>query len=110
MRIQRLQTEGGRQLVVEVPETPWERLRGLLGRTGLAEGSGMLFLGARSVHTVGMGFEILVAFLDADLRVLEVVRARPGRVLLPRRRARHVLELPVGTPIHPGEVLHRAPT
>ena len=80
---------------VEVPTTRRERMRGLLGRTGLAPGTGMLFPGARSVHSVGMRFSILAVFLDPDLRVIEVRRLPPGRLAW-NRHARHVLELGEG--------------
>jgi len=55
-----------------------------------------------------MRFEIGVAFLDADLRVLEFVLVPPGRVLLPRRGARHVLEVGTDTPLRTGDRLHRS--
>src|SRR6266516_2821290 len=75
---------------VEMPTNRRERMRGLLGRTGIEPGRGMLFEGARSVHTVGMRFAILVAFLDDDLRVIEVRRLPPRRFAR-NARARHVL-------------------
>jgi hypothetical protein len=71
------------------------RTRGLLGRRGF-EGA-MLFPRTRSVHTVGMGFAIDVAFLGRDLEVLGTVRLVPWRVALPRRGARSVLEAPAGS-------------
>jgi hypothetical protein len=49
-----------------------------------------------------------VAFLDRDLVVLEVQRVPAGRLLLPRRRARHVLELPVGVDVRVGDRLSRS--
>lgn len=97
--------ERGIRLRVEVPTTRRERARGLLGRDQLAPDSALLLERTRSVHTVGMRFEIAVAFLDAGLRVLEVVRVPPGRVLLPRRGARQVLELQVDTPLRAGDLL-----
>jgi uncharacterized membrane protein (UPF0127 family) len=50
-----------------------------------------------------------VAFLDADLRVLRLVRVPPGRVLAPRLRARHVLEVEADTALRPGDRLWRYP-
>lgn len=44
-----------------------------------------------------------VALLARDLRVLRVIRMRPGRLLLPRSRVRHVLELPVGSGVQVGD-------
>jgi hypothetical protein len=68
----------------------------------------MLIPNASSVHTFGMRFPILVARLDAELRVVEVDRLRPGRLLLPRRAVRHVLEGPIELDVRVGDVLRSA--
>ncbi|MFJ3722467.1 DUF192 domain-containing protein [Streptomyces sp. NPDC090045] len=70
------------------------RTRGLLGRDGI-DGA-MLLTPAASVHTFRMRFAIDVAYLDRNLRVLAVVTMLPGRLGLPRLRARHVLEAAAG--------------
>ena len=70
------------------------RTRGLLGADGV-EGA-LLLTPASSVHTVRMRFPIDVAYLDRRLRVLAVRTMPPGRVGLPRLRARHVLEAEAG--------------
>ncbi len=44
-----------------------------------------------TVHTAGMKFELDVAFLSADLTVVQLVRMPPWRVALPRRGTRSVL-------------------
>jgi len=67
----------------------------------------MLLERARSVHTFGMRFAIAVALLDAELRVVRVLRVRPGRLVLPRPRACHVLECPVEADLRPGDLLRR---
>ncbi|HXF72395.1 MAG TPA: DUF192 domain-containing protein [Actinomycetota bacterium] len=94
---------GGRTLTVDVATTPAERLRGLLARPPPHPGTGLLLPGATSVHTVGLRFPIEVAWLDGELRVVAVRTLRPGRVALPRRGARHVLECPAGTGLREGE-------
>ena len=109
MREEALVARRGLRLNTEVPETRRESARGLLGRDGLDPGAGLLLERVRSVHTVGMRFEIAVAFLDADLRVLELVRVPPGRVLMPRWGARHVLELRTDTALRVGDRLRRSP-
>ena len=43
-----------------------------------------------------MRFAIDVAFVDRHLRVRRVLTMRPGRLGLPRLRARHVLEAEAG--------------
>lgn len=73
------------------------RLRGLLGRPPMRDGQGLLLLDCGSVHTMGMGHAIDVAFLDADGTVvrsyneLEPWRLGPGG-----EGAVHALELPAG--------------
>ncbi|WP_257578358.1 DUF192 domain-containing protein [Streptomyces sp. JJ38] len=81
---------GGVTIPLEVAATLRARSRGLLGRDGV-EGA-LLLTPAGGVHTLGMRFPIDVAYLGRDLRVLAVRTMRPGRVGLPRPRARHVLE------------------
>ena len=58
-------------------------MRGLLGRTGLAAGEGLLLKPCGSVHTFFMRFPIDVVFLDRELAVVAV---RPE--LAPWRTAR----------------------
>jgi uncharacterized membrane protein (UPF0127 family) len=77
-------------------ETPVARLRGLLGRSGLSSGEGLLLRPAASIHTAFMRFTIDVVFLDRDLRVLKVApEVVPWRTA-GCRGARAVLELPAG--------------
>ena len=56
----------------------------------------MLITPCSSVHTFRMRFAIDVAYLDRKLEVIEVHTLRPGRMPLPRLRARHVLEAEAG--------------
>jgi hypothetical protein len=79
-------------------------MRGLLGRDGLQPGRAMLLERANSVHTFGMRFTILVAFLDRNYRVMET-RVLPPNRLARNPRARHTLELAAGERVEVGEVL-----
>src|SRR5437870_12561169 len=77
-------------------ETPLARLRGLLGRSGLSSGEGLLLRPAGSIHTAFMRFTIDAVFLDAADRVVKVASMlRPWRTAA-CRGARSVLELPAG--------------
>ncbi|HEX3300007.1 MAG TPA: DUF192 domain-containing protein [Actinomycetota bacterium] len=105
MRDRELVGPHGRPWTVSVPHTRRERMRGLRGRAWLPPDHGLLLLRCRSVHTFGMRAPIAVAFLDADWRVLSVRRVRPGRVVLPRWRARHVLECAAATDLRRGDRL-----
>ena len=71
-------------------------MRGLLGRSGLEPGSGMLIDSAPSVHMFFMRFPIDVVFLDRDRKVVGVRHGlRPWRVA-GARGAVAALELPAG--------------
>jgi uncharacterized membrane protein (UPF0127 family) len=79
---------------LEVAASYRARTRGLLGRDSL---DGALLLSpANSVHTFRMRMPIDVAYLDRRLRVIAVRTMPPGRLGLPRLRARHVLEAEAG--------------
>jgi uncharacterized protein len=78
-------------------DTPWTRLRGLLGRKELPADEGLLLSPSWSVHTWFMRFPIDVVYLDSDLTVLGIRESvKPWR-MTGWRGARSVLELPAGT-------------
>ncbi|MFI6082744.1 DUF192 domain-containing protein [Streptomyces sp. NPDC051217] len=81
-------------VALEIAASYNARRRGLLGRTGL-DGA-LLITPCGSVHTFRMGFTIDVAYLDKELKVVHVHTLKPGRMPLPRLRARHVLEAEAG--------------
>jgi uncharacterized membrane protein (UPF0127 family) len=82
---------------VSVADSWWSRLRGLLARPPMKEGEGLLLLECGSVHTLGMGYPIDVAFLDADGKVVRSIdRLAPCRIGLGGPKAVHTLELPAG--------------
>lgn len=87
---------GGRAVRVplEIAGSYRARTRGLLGRDSL---DGVMLLSpANSVHTFRMRMPIDVAYLDRRLVVIAVRTMQPGRLGLPRRRSRHVLEAEAG--------------
>ena len=91
-------------------DSPFERMRGLLGRDSLAPGEGMLFRPAGSIHMFFMRFAIDAIFCDRDLRVIDVVRGlRPWRVAA-RRHAKVVIEVAEGAAadVRPGDTLSLA--
>jgi uncharacterized protein len=89
-------TRGNTVCVGEVADRPLPRMRGLIGRSGLPAGEGLLLRPAPSIHTAFMRFPIDALFLDRELRVLQVVeRLRPWRMAA-KRGARAVLELSAG--------------
>lgn len=82
------------KVLVEAPEARGvvARMRGLLGRTSLPPGHGLILKG-KQVHTKGMKFAIDAVYLSRDGSVLQVARLDPGRVGPREWRARWVLEL-----------------
>jgi len=73
------------------------RMRGLLGRTELPPGEGMLLETPGPIHTCGMRFPIDVLFLNREFVVLGMKESlRPWRFAW-TPGARRVLELPAGT-------------
>ncbi len=76
--------------------TALARLRGLLGRSGLSSGEGMLLRPASSIHTAFMRFPIDAVFLDREDRVLKVAPELSPWRMAACKGARAVLELPAG--------------
>jgi len=79
-----------------VADSPWARMRGLLGRRGLESGEGMLLRPTGSVHTFFMRFPIDVVFLSRDGEVLRIAQALSPWRTAGARRAKVVLELAAG--------------
>jgi len=98
-------TPRGARLRVRVPRSRRERMRGLLGLTSLGPDEAILFLRARSVHTFGMRFPVAVVHLGPGLEILGRRVVPPGRVVLPRRGARHVLECSPRADLRVGDLL-----
>lgn len=85
-----------------VADRPWARMRGLLGRSDLPRGEGVILRPARSVHTFFMRFAIDVVFLDENDIVVEVVHElRPWRAA-GVKGARSVVELAAGEAVARG--------
>ena len=67
----------------EVAETLAERLRGLIGRDGLASGTGMLITRCNCIHTCFMRFPVDATFIDKRGEVVKTVRnIRPWRLFV----------------------------
>jgi uncharacterized protein len=83
---------------VAVADSIFGRLIGLLGRRSLKPDAGVWIVPANAIHTVGMLFSFDVVMIDKDFRVVSVTEmVKPFRVLLPKRRAESVIELPAHT-------------
>ncbi len=77
---------------------PWTRFRGLMLRSALGPGEGLIIRPCSSIHMMFMRFPIDAVFFDKDQRVTKVARnVRPWRGLaFGGRGAKCVIELPLG--------------
>ena len=79
-----------------VAETMLRRMRGLLGRSRLEQGQGLLLRPAPAIQTWFLGYPIDAVFLDRDLSVVMTREGmRPFRTAS-HHRARSVLQLAAG--------------
>src|ERR1700758_1607997 len=72
------------------------RMRGLLGRSSLPAGEGLLLQPAPSIHTAFMRFPIDVIFLDRSRQVVKLVETLGPWRMASTRRAHAALELAAG--------------
>lgn len=83
---------------VGVADTSLTRFVGLMGRSSLAAGHGLLIRPSNGVHTFWMRFSIDVLLLDREHRVLSAYGdLRPFRMTSINWKASSALELPPGT-------------
>jgi uncharacterized membrane protein (UPF0127 family) len=81
----------------EVAERTIPRMRGLLGRSGLGPGEGMLINPAPSVMTFFMRFPIDVVFIDKSHTIVKIVHSLAPWKAAGARGSSAALELPAGT-------------
>jgi uncharacterized membrane protein (UPF0127 family) len=82
---------------VELADTSFKRMFGLLGRRGLDAGGGLWIKPSSGVHTVGMAFKIDVVGIDRDLKVVKLWRCIPPfRVTSVSFKVKSVLEVSCG--------------
>lgn len=80
----------------DVADHPVARMRGLLGRSNLPQGEGILLRPAGSIHTFFMRFPIDVVFLSEEDVVVKVVHRLPPWRAAGMKGARSVLEVAAG--------------
>jgi uncharacterized protein len=80
---------------VRVADSILGRLVGLLGKRNLKPDAGVWIVPANAIHTIGMLFSFDVVMIDKDFRVVKVIEmVKPFRIILPKRHAESVIELP----------------
>ena len=72
------------------------RFRGLMMRSELAPGEGLLLKNCSSIHCFFMRFPIDVIYLDKEMKVVGKETVEPWRIGKLFKGARHVLELGKG--------------
>jgi uncharacterized membrane protein (UPF0127 family) len=82
---------------LELADSAWARLRGLLGRSDLAAGHGMRIRPSGSVHMMFMRFPIDVVFANRDDEVVKTVRGLKPWRFSGAMGAHTVFELSTGT-------------
>lgn len=93
-----------------IAATIFSRMKGLLGRSSLEEGEGLVITPCMSIHTFGMRFAIDAVFFDGSNKAVAVLRRlKPNRASRIYPSARGVIELPAGAlegaPVEPGDEL-----
>lgn len=89
-----------------IADSWWTRARGFLGRTEPDNGHGILLIPCSSIHMMGMGFPVDVAFLGPDLRVLSLHHdVQPGLRTRRHAGATSTLELKSGRLSQTGTVV-----
>jgi len=78
----------------EKADTPWSRLKGLLGRHAILPEEGLIITDCRSIHMMFMRFPIDVVFVDRYHMVIGVVKnIKPFRLSPYFLRASYVVEM-----------------
>ena len=90
-----------------IARTPWQRMRGLLGRKSLDPNEGMLFRSSGPIHMFFMRFPIDAIFCDNDLVVIDVERGLAPWRVAGRRGSKVVIEMASGAAadVRPGDRL-----
>ena len=82
---------------VEIADTFFTRMRGLLGREALLSGEALVITRCNGIHMFGMKFPIDAIFMDDQGKVVGLVRnIQPNRFSPVFWSASRVLELPAG--------------
>ena len=80
---------------VEVKDSVWGRLVGLLGKRSLTPDGGAWIVPANAIHTIGMMFSFDLVLMDKNFKVVGLRElVRPFRITMPNPKAESVLELP----------------
>ena len=83
---------------VDVSDTLFKRMKGLLGKSEMQNGESLWIKPCMSIHTFWMKFPIDVIFLNKKNHVVATIKnLKPNRLTRLYPKAVSVLELPAGT-------------
>lgn len=98
---------------IQLANTMFLRLRGLLHRRILDHQEGLLLFPCDQVHSLGMRMTIDIIFLDKSLNILKIETLVPGRITARVAKSYSVLEVACGEAatrgLRPGDQLLFAP-
>lgn len=81
-----------------IADTPFRRLKGLLGKKSLEQGKGLVIKPCNSIHTFFMKFSIDILFLGKEGQVIALAHSLPpSRLFGAFLKGVLVIELPAGT-------------
>lgn len=82
---------------LEVANTSFKRMKGLLGRKNLESGEGLHITPCNNIHSFFMKFDFDVVFIDRKNKIRHIVeKMPPGRISKLCFSAYSVIELPAG--------------
>ena len=97
VRIENASRGGQLAARARVANRVWSRLVGLLGRSKLSPGEGLVIAPGSAIHTFFMRMSIDVVFMDKQGEVVKTaINVKPFRMVACPLRTRYTLELPVG--------------
>jgi len=83
---------------VIIANTPFMRMKGLLGKKELKKGQALILDPCNSIHTFFMRFPIDILFLDKNNKIIKTISClKPFRLTSIYFNATSAVELPIGT-------------
>lgn len=83
---------------LEIANTPFKRMKGLLGREELSQGEGLHITPCNNIHSFFMKFEFDAIFIDRKHIIRHLIESMPpGKISKLCFSAYSVIELPAGT-------------
>lgn len=79
---------------IELADNPWKRFKGLLGREGLPDGSGLYITPCNSIHSFFMRFSFDAIFIDKKNMIIDIIEEMPPGKIKYCFSAHSVIEIP----------------